>query len=142
MVITHEKVSGLTNPTNPDLVGGEDWDAAHVISGPQLVGVALLRLTSGGAILSQNSAGFASTFSKTGTGTYRADYNAADYGGVSPMVLAGLSRDAVESWAPYHVIWTLQNDGTDYIQIVTVNTSGTAVNVINCWVTLHAAAVL
>ncbi len=142
MAIRHAKVSGLTNPADPDLVGGEDWDDPHVITGPALVGVALLRLTSGGAILSQNSAGFASTFSKTGTGTYRADYDPADYGGVAPMVLAGVSQDLVEAWSPVFVIWTLENDGTDYIQLVTVKTSGTAINCTNAWLTLHAAAVL
>lgn len=142
MAIRHAKVSGLTNPADPDLVGGEDWDADHVIDGPALVGVALLRLTSGGAIQSQNSAGFASTFSKTATGTYRVDYAPADYGSVDPMVLAGISRDPVEAWSPVFVIWTLENDGTDYIQLVTVNTSGTAINVSNAWLTLHAAAIL
>ena len=142
MVITHAKVSGLANPSDPDLIGGADWDAAHVVSGPALVGVAQLRLTSGGAILSQASSGLASTFSKTATGTYRADYDPADYGNAAPLIVCALSRDLAEGWAPAFAVWTLENDGTDYIQIVTVNTSGTPINLASAWLTLHAAAIL
>ncbi len=142
MGITHAKVSGLANPTDPDLVGGEDWDDPHVVTGPALVAASLIRLTSGGAILSQASAGFLTSFSKTGTGTYRADYDEADFGGASPMVMAGISRDLAEGWGPAFVVWTLENDGDDYIQLVTVNTSGTAINIANGWLTVHAAAIL
>ena len=31
--ITHSKVSGKPNPTDASKVGGEDWDADHVIDG-------------------------------------------------------------------------------------------------------------
>jgi hypothetical protein len=139
MAIRHAKVSGLTNPADPDLVGGEDWDDPHVIDGPALVGVALLRLTSGGAILSQNSAGFASTFSKTGTGTYRVDYDPADYGSSYPMIVAGISKD---SGAPAFVRWTLENDGVDYIKLVTIDATGAAVDVATANLSLLAGAYL
>ena len=139
MEITHLKVSGLANPGDPSLLGGEDWDEPHVITGVALVGVANLRLTTGGAILSQNSAGFASTFSKTGTGTYRVNYNTADYGSSYPMIVAGISKD---SGAPAFVRWTLENDGDDYIQVVTIDSAGTAVDVATAYLSLVAGAVL
>ena len=139
MEIYHAKTSGLANPGDPTQVGGEDWDDPHVITGPALVGVALLRLTSGGAILSQNSAGFASTFSKTGTGTYRVNYNTADYGSSYPMIVAGISKD---SGAPAFVRWTLENDGDDYIQLVTIDATGAAVDVATAYLSLVAGAVL
>lgn len=137
MAIRHAKVSGLTNPADPDLVGGEDWDDPHVIDGPALVGVALLRLTSGGAILSQNSAGFASTFSKTGTGTYRVNYDTANYGGSYPLIVAGISKD---SGAPAFVRWTLENDGVDYIKLVTIDATGAAIDVATANLSLLAGA--
>ena len=139
MEITHLKVSGLANPGDPSLLGGEDWDEPHVITGVALVGVANLRLTTGGAILSQNSAGFASTFSKTGTGTYRVDYDPADYGSSYPMIVAGISKD---SGAPAFVRWTLENDGVDYIKLVTLDATGAAVDVATANLSLVAGAVL
>lgn len=144
MNITHAKVSGLTNPTDPDLIGGEDWDAGHVVSGPVLVGVAQLVLTSGGAILSQSSSGFSSTFSKTGTGTYRANYTAADYNNVPPIIAVSLS----EGWtlvegggSPFGVRWSVGNDGDDYIKLETIKESGTLANVDAGYLSLHAAAI-
>ena len=139
MEITHLKVSGLANPGDPSLLGGEDWDEPHVITGVALVGVANLRLTTGGAILSQNSAGFASTFSKTGTGTYRVNYNTADYGSSYPMIVAGISKD---SGAPAFVRWTLENDGVDYINLVTLDATGAAVDVATANLSLLAGAYL
>lgn len=139
MEIYHAKTSGLANPGDPTQVGGEDWDDPHVITGPALVGVALLRLTSGGAILSQNSAGFASTFSKTATGTYRVNYNTADYGSSYPMIVAGISKD---SGAPAFVRWTLENDGVDYIKLVTLDATGAAVDVATANLSLLAGAYL
>lgn len=139
MEIYHAKTSGLANPGDPTQVGGEDWDDPHVITGPALVGVALLRLTSGGAILSQNSAGFASTFSKTATGTYRVNYNTADYGSSYPMIVAGISKD---SGAPAFVRWTLENDGVDYIKLVTIDATGASVDVATANLSLLAGAYL
>ena len=139
MAIRHAKVSGLANPGDPSLLGGEDWDEPHVITGVALVGVANLRLTTGGAILSQNSAGFASTFSKTGTGTYRVNYDTANYGGSYPLIVAGISKD---SGAPAFVRWTLENDGDDYIQLVTIDATGAAVDVATAYLSLVAGAVL
>ena len=139
MEITHLKVSGLANPGDPSLLGGEDWDEPHVITGVALVGVANLRLTTGGAILSQNSAGFASTFSKTGTGTYRVDYDPADYGSSYPLIVAGISKD---SGAPAFVRWTLENDGVDYINLVTLDATGAAVDVATANLSLLAGAYL
>ena len=139
MEIYHAKTSGLANPGDPTQAGGEDWDDPHVITGPALVGVALLRLTSGGAILSQNSAGFASTFSKTATGTYRVNYNTADYGSSYPMIVAGISKD---SGAPAFVRWTLENDGVDYIKLVTLDATGAAVDVATANLSLLAGAYL
>lgn len=139
MEITHAKVSGLTNPADPDLVGGEDWDAEHVILGSALVGVASLRLTTGGAITTQTGYGFAGTFSKTGTGTYRVDYLTSDYGGGYPAIVAGITKD---SGAPAFVRWTLENDGDDYIQVVTIDATGAAVNVASANLSLVAGAVL
>lgn len=128
MIVTHAKVSGLANPADPDLVGGEDWDAQHVISGPDLVGVALLRTTEGGAILSQNSDGFASAWTKTATGTYTVQYDPADFGNVSPIVLASFSRDG--NAAPIAVRWALEDNGVDYyIKVTTINGSGDPVNI-------------
>lgn len=139
MAIRHAKVSGLTNPADPDLVGGEDWDASHVVLGTSLVGAAQLRLTTGGAITSQSGSGFSGTFSKTGTGTYRADYAPADYGGGDPIIVAGITKD---SGAPAFVRWTLENDGDDYIQLVTIDATGAAVDVATAYLSLVAGAVL
>lgn len=139
MIITHAKVSGIANPSDPDLVGGEDWDAEHVVSGPVLVGVAVLRIggEGGGGILSQTASGFASTFTKTDTGTYRVEYLPGDYGGAAPAVVAQVSRD---SGAPRFVRWTLENDGDDFIQIVTIDDTGAAVNVTNANLTVLTAS--
>ena len=139
MAIRHAKVSGLANPGDPSLLGGEDWDEPHVITGVALVGVANLRLTTGGAISTQSAAGFASAFSKTGTGTYRVNYNTADYGSSYPMIVAGISND---SGAPAFVRWTLENDGDDYIQLVTIDATGAAVDVATAYLSLVAGAVL
>lgn len=139
MIVTHAKVSGLANPANPDLVGGEDWDEPHAITGVALVGVANLRLTTGGAISTQSAAGFASAFSKTGTGTYRVNYNTADYGSSYPMIVAGISKD---SGAPAFVRWTLENDGVDYIKLVTLDATGAAVDVATANLSLLAGAYL
>lgn len=139
MGITHAKVSGLSNPTDPNIVGGEDWDAEHAVTGPVLVGMASIRLTTGGAITSQTTAGFSGDFSKTGTGTYRADYDQASYGGVDPVIVAGVS---VDSGAPVFLRWTFENDGDDYLQLVTTNDAGTAVNVAAGFISLTASAIL
>ena len=139
MAIRHAKVSGLANPGDPSLLGGEDWDEPHVITGAALVGVANLRLTTGGAISTQSAAGFASAFSKTGTGTYRVNYNTADYGSSYPMIVAGISND---SGAPAFVRWTLENDGVDYIKLVTLDATGAAVNVATANLSLLAGAYL
>ena len=138
MAIRHAKVSGLTNPADPDLVGGEDWDEPHVITGAALVGVANLRLTTGGAISTQSATGFASAFSKTGTGTYRVNYDTANYGGSYPLIVAGISKD---SGAPAFLRVTLENDGDDYIQLVTINSAGTAIDVDSGTLTLLAGAI-
>lgn len=139
MAITHAKVSGLTNPADPDLVGGEDWDASHVVLGAALVGAAQLRLTTGGAITSQSGSGFSGAFSKTGTGTYRVDYDPANYGGSDPIIVVGISKD---SGAPAFIRWTLENDGDDYIQVVTIDSAGTAADVATAYLSLLAGAVL
>ena len=96
MIVTHAKVSGIANPADPDLVGGEDWDDPHVVTGPVLVGVAVLRIggEGGGGFLSQIAAGFASTFTKTDTGTYRVEYLPSDYGSATPAVVVMVSRDS------------------------------------------------
>lgn len=139
MAITHAKVSGLTNPADPDLAGGEDWDAPHVVTGASLVGSAQLRLTTGGAITTESSAGFSGAFSKTGTGTYRVDYDPANYGGGNIVIVAGITKD---SGAPAFVRWTLENDGDDYIQVVTIDATGAAVDVATAYLSLLAGAVL
>lgn len=139
MAITHAKVSGLTNPADPDLVGGEDWDDPHVVTGSALIGVAQLRLTTAGAITSQSGSGFSGTFSKTGTGTYRVDYDPANYGGGDPIIVAGITKD---SGAPAFVRWTLENDGDDYIQVVTIDDTGAAADVATAYLSVLAGAVL
>lgn len=139
MAIRHAKVSGLANPGDPSLLGGEDWDEPHVITGVALVGAAQLWLTTGGAITSQSGSGFSGAFSKTGTGTYRVDYDPANYGGSGPVVVVGISKD---SGAPAFIRWTLENDGDDYIQVVTIDSAGTAVDVATAYLSLLAGAVL
>lgn len=138
MGITHAKISGLTNPADPDLVGGEDWDADHLIYGSGLVGSARLQLTTGGAINSETFAGLGTGFSKTGTGTYRTDYSLADYDNSYPVVVASITTN---SGAPAFLRVTLENDGDDYIQLVTINSAGTAINVDSGTLTLLAGAV-
>lgn len=139
MIVTHAKVSGIANPADPDLVGGEDWDDPHVVTGPVLVGVAVLRIggEGGGGILSQIAAGFASTFTKTDTGTYRVEYLPSDYGSATPAVVVMVSRD---SGSPRFVRWTLENDGDDFIKIVTIDDTGAAVNVTNANLTVLTAS--
>ena len=139
MGITHAKVSGLANPANPNLIGGEDWDGLHVITGPSLVAVGYIKLTEGGSILSQASSGFASTFSKTAAGTFRIDYDPADFGGATPIVIAAMSYPLPTS---YSLRWTLENDGTDYIKLVTLDDAGSPANYSVGYITVHAAAIL
>jgi len=38
MNITHLKVSPVPAPTDPDALGGPDWNEPHVITGPRLAG--------------------------------------------------------------------------------------------------------
>lgn len=124
MIVTHAKVSGLTNPTDPDLVGGEDWDADHVIAGPALINACRLVLTTGGAISSQINGDF--SFSKQSTGTYRALYDDADWGGGEPFVVATIST---ASGAPKYTRWALGNNGTsDYIEVSIIDDTGAAVD--------------
>lgn len=137
MGITHAKVSGLTNPTDPDMVGGEDWDADHVIGGPAVVDVTQHRLTTAGAILNTITGNH--PFTKTGTGTYRCDFLQSDFGGAFPVVSATLS---VDSGAPKFVRWTFENDGDDYVQIVTIDSAGTAANISGATLTVIFGAIL
>lgn len=139
MTITHDKVSGLTNPADPDLIGGEDWDAPHVVLGPALIGMSRMRITTGGAITSQDTAGFTGAFSKTATGTYRADFNPADYNGGYPVIVACAS---VDSGAPVFLRWTLENDGADYVKLVTTDATGAAVNIAAGYISLTASTIL
>jgi hypothetical protein len=139
MGITHAKVSGLSNPADPDLVGGEDWDDDHVIMGPALLGMSRIRLTTGGAINTQSTTGFSGNFAKTGTGTYRANYDPADYGGIEPVIVACVS---VDSGAPVFLRWTLENDGDDYLQLVTTDGDGVAVDVAAGFISLTASSEL
>lgn len=126
MTITHAKVSGLTNPADPDLVGGEDWDAEHVVAdAPALVGLASITLTTAGAIATQSSRVI--SFSKTTTGTYRALCDFADFGGVDPSVITAIHTP---SGAPRFVRSALGNNGTsDYIEVTTIDSAGAAVDV-------------
>lgn len=137
MEITHNKVSGIPNG-DPAAVGGEDWDEPHAISGPAVVDTVSLWLTTGGAI-SAESFGLLN-FAKTGTGTYRANYTAADYGGTDPIIIPAITTP---SGAPVFVRWSLGNDGTnDYVELVTINASGTAVDVASGTITLAACGIL
>lgn len=126
MTITHAKVSGLANPADPDIVGGEDWDDPHVIADvPVLVGLSSITLTTGGAIATQSQRVI--SFSKTTTGTYRALCDSADFGGVAPSVIAAIHTP---SGAPRFVRSTLGNNGTsDYIEVTTIDSTGAAVDV-------------
>ncbi len=125
MAIKHARLSGVANPADPDLFGGEDWDAEHVIAdAPDLVGLASITLTSGGAISSQSQRVI--SFSKTTTGTYRALYDSADFG-TAPSVIAAIHTP---SGAPRFVRSTLGNNGTsDYIEVTTIDATGAAVDV-------------
>lgn len=137
MQITHNKVSGVPNG-DPSEVGGGDWDAPHEINGPAVVDVASLWLTTGGAI-SAESFGLLN-FAKTGTGTYRANYTAADYGASAPIIIPAITTP---SGAPVFVRWALGNDGTnDYVELVTINAAGTAVDVASGTLTLAACGIL
>lgn len=135
MPIHHAKTSGIPNG-DPALVGGGNWDDPHVVSGPAVVDLVSLWLTTGGAITSANW--YLLNFSKTGTGTYRAQYDPADFAGADPIVVPALS---VGSGAPRFVRWSLTNDGTnDYIQLETVDAAGAAVDVASARLTLVAGA--
>lgn len=124
MAITHAKVSGLTNPADPDLVGGEDWDADHVVTGMSLINACGIVLTTAGAILSQTNGIF--SFTKQATGTYRALYDPDDWGGANPFVIATIST---ASGAPKYIRTTLGNNGTsDYIDVLTIDVTGAAVD--------------
>lgn len=124
MVITHAKVSGLTNPADLDLVGGEDWDADHVVTGMSLINACGIILTTAGAILTQTNGIF--SFTKQATGTYRALYDPDGWGGFNPFVIATIST---ASGAPKYIRTTLGNNGTsDYIEVATIDVSGTAVD--------------
>lgn len=138
MAITHAKVSGLANPVDPDLIGGDDWDAAHVVTGSVLVGSARIQFATGGAINSETFAGLGTGFSKTGTGTYRTDYYLANYDNSYPVVVASVTTN---SGAPAFLRVTLENDGDDYINIVTINSAGTAINIDSGTLTLLAGAI-
>lgn len=126
MIVTHAKVSGLTNPTDPDLVGGEDWDDPHVVTGAQLVGLSSIWLTTGGAITSQSSALF--TFSKVATGHYRATRDVSEIpGGQFPAVIATVTTD---SGAPSFVRVTpwITGGTTQVIDLFTIDAAGDPVN--------------
>lgn len=75
MIITHTKVSGETNPVDPAIIGGEDWDDPHTISGPHVVAATEIALGTAGVITWQASDDFASlvTFTKTDVGEYSCD---------------------------------------------------------------------
>ena len=75
MIITHTKVSGETNPVDPGIVGGEDWDDPHTISGPYIVAATEIALGTAGVITWQASDDFATlvTFAKTDVGEYSCD---------------------------------------------------------------------
>ncbi len=124
MRITHAKVSGLSNPSDPTLVGGEDWDAEHVFNGPTLVNACDLVLTTGGAIQSQQYGDFG--FTKQATGTYRAIYDPDTWGGGRAMVIATISTP---SGAPRFTCVTLGFDETNcWMDVVTIDATGAAVN--------------
>ena len=75
--VTHAKVSGAGPAPSPDLVGGDDWDAAHVLDLSSITGTAGGAAAAGGAIAisggtgdSGNDAGASITVGGgTGTGT-------------------------------------------------------------------------
>lgn len=136
MEITHSKISVVPNG-DPDDVGGDDWNAPHVVSGPLLVDVVSLWLTTGGAITSASF--FRLGFAKTGTGTYQAIYDPADFNGSDPRIVASISTP---SGAPRFVRVTLTNDGDDQIvKLVTTDATGAAVDVASGTLSLVAGAV-
>lgn len=137
MSITHAKVSGTFNPTDPDVIGGEDWDEDHVIKGAVVVDITQHRLTTAGAILSTITDDH--EFTKTGTGTYRCDFFQSDFGDAMPTISATLT---VDSGAPKFVRWTFENDGDDYIELTTIDSSGAAENVASATLTVIFGAVL
>lgn len=125
MAIIHAKVSGLTNPADPDLVGGEDWDAPHSVTGPVAVGAAWISFSTGGAIGTQYNDGL--SFSKTATGTYRALISLADYNALDPIIMANVS---VPSGAPRFTRASLAISGFDnYIEVKTVDAAGDLVDI-------------
>ncbi len=135
MPIHHTKTSGIPNG-DPALVGGGDWDDPHVVSGAVVVDLVSLWLTTGGAITSASYALL--NFAKTGTGTYRALYDPADFDSADPIVVPALS---LASGAPRFVRWSLTSDGPDeYIVLETVDAAGALVDVASARLTLTAGA--
>lgn len=137
MIITHAKVSGLTNPADPDLVGGEDWDDDHVINGSALVNVCSIVLTTGGAIWAQQFGEF--SFSKQSTGTYRAIYVASTWGGADPMVIATIST---LSGVPKFTRVQFGGDETDFwVDVSTIDASGEPVDLASGTLTIAVFAI-
>jgi len=135
MPIHHAKTSGIPNGA-AELVGGGNWDEPHVVSGPAVVDLVSLWLTTGGAITSASYALL--NFSKTTTGTYRALYDPADFDSADPIVVPALS---LSSGAPRFVRWSLTSDGPDeYIVLETVDAAGALVDVASARLTLTAGA--
>lgn len=137
MGITHARLSGVSNPDDPNIFGGEDWDAEHVIGGPTVVDITQHRLTTAGAIL--NTTTGSHSFTKTGTGTYRCNFLQSDFGDSMPTVSAALT---VDSGAPKFVRWTFENDGYDYVQLTTIDSAGAAADVASATLTVIFGAVL
>ena len=124
MGITHAKVSGLTNPPDPDLVGGEDWDDDHVVTGPRVLDCFVVFITAAGAILSQY--GGQLTFSKTGTGAYRAAVP-EDYMSSQPIIVASHN---IPSAVPRFLLAALAEDtGTYYVTLLITDSDGAPVEI-------------
>lgn len=47
MQVTHSKVSGIPNPGDPTIVGGEDWDDPHTITGWVFLGAVTVAKSAG-----------------------------------------------------------------------------------------------
>jgi hypothetical protein len=125
MTIKHARLSGVANPADPDLFGGEDWDADHEQTGPVAVGAAWISFATGGAIGTQYNHGLG--FSKTATGTYRATIDLADYNALDPLILANVS---VPTGAPRFTRASVAIDGPDYyIEVKTIDAAGDLVDI-------------